>query len=400
MGDDVVMENDTQTNVSLDFEIANGIRHTVATLDESDSGEVAKSQLQAVVANVCQAIKTPFVSEDLENFLPDKENLTVVEFLDFLETTLLVKGKKLNQKVMDELLWVVVGQKYDDDPHLLTKKDAFKLWLSFKKLDISGELKVDVEELCIVLEKFVRGIGVQWNEQVLNEYTEDGAVFFWKFIDCLERKFLIGVDKSVLREGLQDLFDVILDEVTKTGFLSKKGHNMLKSQKSRWFVLKPERLTYYVTSGYREKKGEIILNNEAKVTSIPDKGSNKCRFQVTCGKTKKDYEQTAQDQRTKQAWISAVQTAIECYGGETPFIRDLKSRKAKRDADKARKLEEEKRRNEQEDLLSQQRQVRLLSLHYCISPFSFHSFIFHLLSFSFSFFSLFLPFCFSSWLFF
>lgn len=85
---------------------------------------------------------------------------------------------------------------------------------------------------------------------------------------------------------------------------------MIKSIKSRWFVLKPERLAYYVSQGYREKKGEIVLNNEAKVVGIPDKGSNKCRFMVTCGQTKKDYEQTAPDQRTKQAWMTAIQTTI------------------------------------------------------------------------------------------
>ena len=85
---------------------------------------------------------------------------------------------------------------------------------------------------------------------------------------------------------------------------------MLKSLKTRWFALKPDRLTYYVSSGYREKKGDMILNNEAKVTSIPDKGSNKCRFVVTCGSSKKDYEQTAPDQRTKQAWMTDIQTTI------------------------------------------------------------------------------------------
>lgn len=355
----MVTEDGPKSNVSLEVETANGIRHAVVTLDESNAGEVAKSQLQAVVANVSRAIKIIYTAEDLDNYLPEKEKLTVVEFLDFLESKLLVKGKTLDQKEMDELSWVVVGQKYEDEPHLLTKKDAFKLWLSFKKLDIIGELKVDIEEICIVLEKFVRGIGVQWNEQQLNEYAEDGAVTFWKFISCLE-KFLVGVDKSMLREGLQDLFDSIVDEVMKTGFLYKKGHSMLKTNKSRWFVLKPERLTYYVSSGYREKKGEIILNNEATVTSIPDKGSNKYRFLVICGQTKKDVEQTAPDLRTKQAWITAIQTSISCYGGQTPLKRDLLERKAKRDADKARKAEEEKRRQEQDNLLSQQRQVQFL----------------------------------------
>ena len=106
------------------------------------------------------------------------------------------------------------------------------------------------------------------------------------------------------------MYDHIIDEVTRTGFLTKKGHSVIKSHKSRWFVLKPDKLTYYVTRGYREKKGEVVLNNEAKVTSIPDKGSYKCRFVVTCGSSKKDYEHIAPDQRTKQAWITDIQTAI------------------------------------------------------------------------------------------
>ena len=97
---------------------------------------------------------------------------------------------------MDELSWVMVGQKYEDDTHLISKKDAFKLWLAFKKLDITGDLKVDIEELCIFLEKFIRGMGVQWNEQVLHEYAEDGALSFWKLIECLEKRFLEGVDKK------------------------------------------------------------------------------------------------------------------------------------------------------------------------------------------------------------
>ncbi|XP_028396627.1 switch-associated protein 70-like isoform X2 [Dendronephthya gigantea] len=355
MGEEVPTENGLKTHITLDTEVANGIKHAVATMDESGSGRVEKSQLQAVVANVCQAIKTPFVSDDLDEYLPKNVDLSVSEFLEFLESKLLLKGKKLNPKELDELSWVVVGQKYDDSPHTLTKKDAFKLWLIFKKLDISGELRVDVEELCIIMEKFVRGIGIQWNEQFLTEYSEDGALTFWKFIECLEQKFLTGVDKSVLREGLQELYDFILDEVTKTGFLTKKGHGMFQSQKSRWFALKPDKLTYYVSSGFREKKGDLVLNNEAKVTSIPDKGGNKYRFMVTCGSTKKEYEQMAPDQRTKQAWITEIQTAIDCFGGETPLKRDLIARKAKRDEDRARKAEEERKRREQDDLLDQQR---------------------------------------------
>ena len=92
MGDETVTEDSTKANVSLEVETANGIRHAVATLDESGCGEVPKSQLQAVVANVSRAIKIAYVSDDLDNYLMEKENLTIVEFLDFLESKLLVKG--------------------------------------------------------------------------------------------------------------------------------------------------------------------------------------------------------------------------------------------------------------------------------------------------------------------
>ena len=92
MGDEVTTENGSKTQITLDTEVANGIKHAVATLDESGTGKVAKSQLQAVVANVCQAIKTPFVSDDLDNYLPENTELSISEFLVFLETQLLVKG--------------------------------------------------------------------------------------------------------------------------------------------------------------------------------------------------------------------------------------------------------------------------------------------------------------------
>jgi Ca2+-binding EF-hand superfamily protein len=92
MGEEVATENGSKTHITLDTEVANGIKHAVVTLDESGTGKVAKSQLQAVVANVCQAIKTPFVSDDLDEYLPDETELSVEEFLEFLENKLLAKG--------------------------------------------------------------------------------------------------------------------------------------------------------------------------------------------------------------------------------------------------------------------------------------------------------------------
>ena len=94
-----VVENNniSKSEITLEVEVANGIKYTFVTLDEANSGEVAKSQLQAVVANVCRAIKTTYTAEDLDSYLSPRENLTVFEFLDFLETKLLVKGELTRQ---------------------------------------------------------------------------------------------------------------------------------------------------------------------------------------------------------------------------------------------------------------------------------------------------------------
>ena len=97
MGDETSAEDHNQngkkSEIVLDVEVSNGIKYAFAALDEAASGELEKSQLQAIVANVCRAIKTVYASEDLDNYLGEKEKLTAFEFLDFLETKLLVKGE-------------------------------------------------------------------------------------------------------------------------------------------------------------------------------------------------------------------------------------------------------------------------------------------------------------------
>ena len=97
MGDEATTEDQNQngkkSEIVLDVEVSNGIKYAFVALDEAATGEVEKSQLQAIVANVCRAIKTVYASEDLETYLGEKEKLTVFEFLDFLETKLLVKGE-------------------------------------------------------------------------------------------------------------------------------------------------------------------------------------------------------------------------------------------------------------------------------------------------------------------
>lgn len=60
-------------------------------------------------------------------------------------------------------------------------------------------------------------------------------------------------------------------------------------------------------------------------------------------------------------------THVDCFGGQTPLMRDLLARKLKRDEDRARKAEEERKRREQEDLLDEQRKVTTTETD-CLKP--------------------------------
>lgn len=71
------------------------------------------------------------------------------------------------------------------------------------------------------------------------------------------------------------LFTIILSQVFVTfylfpilfihqGYLLKKGH-VRRNWQERWFVLKPSSLTYFVGEDLKEKKGEILLEENCVV---------------------------------------------------------------------------------------------------------------------------------------
>ena len=117
------------------------------------------------------------------------------------------------------------------------------------------------------------------------------------------------IHNSVYQEGLESIVDTYVKEVVKTGLLTKKGHKV-KSLKQRWFVLQPDKFSYYTSKSCKELKGVIAINEETTVENIRDSRSVKCRFTVTCGDKNVPYEMDAPDQRTKNEWITAIQTCI------------------------------------------------------------------------------------------
>lgn len=102
------------------------------------------------------------------------------------------------------------------------------------------------------------------------------------------------------------------------GWLEKQGH-MFKTWKRRWVVLEPTNENYYLLSYYvdqtkQEKKGEFRIALDSAVTNLDDGYSaGKANLFVLQaeGRGKTFLIMSASDEADKNAWILAIETAID-----------------------------------------------------------------------------------------
>jgi hypothetical protein len=111
--------------------------------------------------------------------------------------------------------------------------------------------------------------------------------------------------------------------ILKKGFLVKKGH-VVENWRKRYFVLQLTRLKYYKDRDLTEFKGELVMNRKTKLISIRnvDSPGHPRMFKVTCGASLKEFQICAEDQRTKQSWILAIQKALALTKIRSPSNRE------------------------------------------------------------------------------
>ena len=57
-----------------------------------------------------------------------------------------------------------------------------------------------------------------------------------------------------------------------------------------------------------------MLNNQTLMNSLEDKGGHKHLFFVRCGESSKDYEISADDNRSRNEWLLAIKkVALYCH---------------------------------------------------------------------------------------
>ena len=81
-----------QRPVKLESVALNSIRHSFQTLDENNSGKVAKSQLQVLCASICRDIGAIYDAQHLADFKSSSTSLNFQDFTEYLQDHLLSKG--------------------------------------------------------------------------------------------------------------------------------------------------------------------------------------------------------------------------------------------------------------------------------------------------------------------
>ncbi|XP_058607911.1 switch-associated protein 70b isoform X2 [Onychostoma macrolepis] len=246
--------------MGLRDELLKAIWHAFTALDVDKSGKVSKSQLKVLSHNLCTVMKIPHDPVALEEHFRDDD-----------------EGPVSNQGYM---------------PYL----NRFIL-----------------DKIEYLLRKLTEAMGGSWIEEKFEEYklqlsSKHQCLNVWEVIELVGMgHFSKGMDRQTLSMGINEVFQELILDVLKQGYMMKKGHKR-KNWTERWFLLKPNLISYYVSEDLTEKKGDILLDGNCCVESLPDKEGKKCLFYVKC--SDKSFEISASDKKKKQEWIQAIQTCI------------------------------------------------------------------------------------------
>ncbi|XP_056334631.1 switch-associated protein 70b [Danio aesculapii] len=304
--------------MGLRDELLKAIWHAFTALDVDKSGKVSKSQLKVLSHNLCTVMKIPHDPVALEEHFRDDDEGPVSNqgYMPYLNRFILDKVQDNFDRIdFNRMCWTLCARKNLNRNHLLiSDDDAFKIWCIFNFLSEDKYPLVMVsEEIEYFLRKLTEAMGGSWIEEKFEQYklqlsSKHQCLSVWELIELVGMgHFSKGMDRQTLSMGITEVFHELILDVLKQGYMMKKGHKR-KNWTERWFLLKPSLISYYVSEDLTEKKGDILLDGNCCVESLPDKEGKKCLFYVKC--SDKSFEISASDKKKKQEWIQAIQTCI------------------------------------------------------------------------------------------
>ncbi|XP_076840531.1 switch-associated protein 70b [Brachyhypopomus gauderio] len=304
--------------MGLRDELLKAIWHAFTALDVDKSGKVSKSQLKVLSHSLCTVMKIPHDPVALEEHFKDDDEGPVSNqgYMPYLNKFILDKVQdNFDRMDFNRMCWTLCARKNLNRNHLLiSDEDAFKIWCIFNFLSEERyPLIIVTEEIEYFLRKLTEAMGGSWVEEKFEDYRAQlsggqQCLTAWELIELVGTgHFSKGMERHTLSMGISEVFQELILDVLKQGYMMKKGHKR-KNWTERWFVLQPSLISYYVGEDLAEKKGDIHLDGNCCVESLPDKDGKKCLFYIKC--SDKSYEISASDKKKKQEWIQAIQTCV------------------------------------------------------------------------------------------
>lgn len=320
----------------LKDELLKAIWHAFTALDLDHSGKVSKSQLKVLSHNLCTVLKVPHDPVALEEHFRDDDEGPVSNqgYMPYLNKFILEKVQDNFDKIeFNRMCWTLcVKKNLTKSPLLITEEDAFKVWVIFNFLsEDKYPLIIVPEEIEYLLKKLTEAMGGGWQQEQFEHYkinfddSKDG-LSAWELIELIGNgQFSKGMDRQTISMAINEVFNELILDVLKQGYMMKKGHRR-KNWTERWFVLKPNIISYYVSEDLKDKKGDIILDENCCVESLPDKDGKKCLFLIKC--FDKTFEISASDKKKKQEWIQAIHSTIHLLKlGSPPPHKEARQRR-------------------------------------------------------------------------
>uniref|UniRef100_A0A8C7S7U4 Switch-associated protein 70 n=1 Tax=Oncorhynchus mykiss TaxID=8022 RepID=A0A8C7S7U4_ONCMY len=334
-------------------ELLKSIWHAFTALDVDQSGKVSKSQLKVLSHNLCTVMKIPHDPVALEQHFKDDDEGPVSNqgYMPYLNRFILDKVRD-NFDILEfnNVCWTLCFKKNINMSHLLiSNDDAFKVWCIFNFLSEDRyPLVIITEEIEYFLRKLMEAMGGIWNQERFDDYKlmlnrKQQCLIAWELIELVGMgHFSKGMNRQTLSMGISEVFQELILDVLRQGYMMKKGHKR-KNWTERWFVLGPNSMSYYVSEDLTDKKGDILLDRNCCVESLPDKEGKKCLFIVKC--SDKSFEISASDKKRKQEWIQAIQTCIQLLrlGLPSPHLEARLRRRELRQKQQAEQGELEER---------------------------------------------------------
>ncbi|OXB80531.1 UNVERIFIED_CONTAM: hypothetical protein H355_016321 [Colinus virginianus] len=315
------------------------------------SGDVFYAFLAKVLShNLCTVLNVPHDPVALEEHFRDDDEGPVSNqgYMPYLNKFILEKVQGNFDKVeFNRMCWTLCAKKnLSKSPLLISDEDAFKVWVIFNFLsEDKYPLIIVPEEIEYLLKKLTEAMGAGWQQEQFDLYkitlnTSREGLSAWELIDLIgSGQFSKGMDRQTVSMAVNEVFNELILDVLKQGYMLKKGHKR-KNWTERWFVLKPNIISYYVSEDLKDKKGDIILDGNCCVettVSLLRAGSPPPHKEAR-QKRKELRQKLLAEQAELERQMKELQTANESKQ------RELETVRKQLEAAAARAAEEEKKR--------------------------------------------------------